>query len=95
MQQYIEANWQDLLTASGLTLTFAGAALTVKPMFVSKNQAAEQSYARFGSSNILRQATSPLAIILLRGAKQGRWGLSLIALGSFVQIIPILARLTC
>lgn len=91
--QYIQENWQDILSGTGLFLTLIGAAMTALPMRVTPKDAGELAVPRWGHEDPLENAKLPLAVSLLKNSKGATRGLWLIAIGSFFQLVPILTKL--
>lgn len=93
MFEYICGNWHDIFSAIGLLLTLLGAALTAWPMRISKEDAGNLATAVWPYETPLENAKLPLAVSLLKNSRGAMKGLLLIAAGSFIQLIPIAARL--
>lgn len=81
------------LTVAGLLLTVVGACVAAWGVLLSPRQAAEIGAARYGSPNWEENLKLPMPQALLRQSRLAAWGLSIIAVGTLLQVAATLAPL--
>ena len=89
MSEYVT----DVLTGLGLLLTLIGASMTARSVILKPKEAIHIGVARYSSGNSYDDLMLPSVQNLLASSKGARNGLILIAFGTFLQLVPIGARL--
>lgn len=93
MTAFLARHWGDLSSLVGLGFIFTGALMTAWPMRVTPEEAGRVAVARIASDNEGEWAKMPAAVALLRNSRGAMRGLFLIALGSLLQAVPLIAGL--
>ncbi|MDH0125448.1 hypothetical protein N7376_15680 [Brucella intermedia GD04153] len=84
--------WADVSTAAGLILTLVGAWVAARSVMLSEDDALKIGLARFGSEIREENLRLPHVQNLLASSKSARLGLFAVAIGSGMQLWPVLVR---
>ena len=93
MIEYLTENWRDVVSLLGLGLTLLGAVFTALPMWISPEEAGKIAVPRSAHSDPARWREAPAAVSLLRNSRGAVRGLCFIAVGSFLQAVPLALKL--
>lgn len=83
----------DVSTAAGLILTLVGAWVAARSVILSEDDALNIGLARFASDNREDNLRLPHVQNLLASSKSARCGLFAVAIGSGLQLWPVLVRI--
>ncbi|MBO1024728.1 hypothetical protein IPU75_08360 [Ochrobactrum sp. SD129] len=81
----------DLLTLTGMVLTAIGAWRAASAVILKEDDAITIGVARYSGENREENLKLPAVQNLLRSSKGAQWGFRLIAGGTVLQILPIIA----
>ena len=82
----------DLITIFGLAVTCFGAGLTAKAIMLSDDEALQIGSARYASGDREEDLELPMVQNLITAAKHARLGLGIVAAGTVIQMIAIIAK---
>jgi len=87
--------WSDVLTGAGLLITLIGAGWAAKSVMLHEDDAIRIGLPRYPSELREENLQMPHVQSLLQASKGARAGLLTVAIGTFLQLLPIGYRLLC
>jgi hypothetical protein len=91
--EFIGVSLSDLLTALGLLLTLIGAGVAARAVILKPEDAANIGVSRFGSEDWREELKQPMVQNLLKSSRAAKLGLILVAVGTLLQLLPVVCRL--
>lgn len=84
--------YSDLFTLAGLSVTLIGAGVTAKAVILKDDDAIETGMPRWAGEGKEEHMKLPMVQNLLRASRAAKWGLSMVAAGTFLQAVPVFIR---
>lgn len=89
----IKDTYADIVSLIGMILTFAGSAVAASAVVLKPEDAVSIGIARFCNRNPEEDLRLPAVQNLLRASSHAKWGLVAVAVGTFLQAVPVFVRL--
>ena len=83
----------DFLTGCGLLFTLVGACVAARGVIIDDTTAIELGVGRWGGTTVEENIQLPRVQNLIMSSRAARLGLYLIALGTVLQLAPVVVRL--
>lgn len=83
----------DLFALAGLLITLVGAGVTARAVILWEGDALAIGLPRFASEDREENLEMPMVRNLLWSSRAAKWGLTMVAMGTFLQVLPIVLRL--